>query len=749
MDRAIVYPAALPQDTDILNTNKFHMLGLAYAMHGILGTNTVVEGLACTPTSPTADLNVHVAVGSIYSVEPTDGTAYGSLGTDSASIVKQGISNSIVTLAITPPGTSGFSQVYLVEAIYNDVDAGSQVLSYFNAANPAAPYSGPANSGSSQFTTRTGVCTIALKAGVAATTGTQTTPSPDAGYTGLFAITVANGATQVTSGNIVQLSTAPFFPTLPAVPADVQNELWTYAVDTSAGGANVVTSSSTATSSAVLNFSGGVPSYVATGMKVFDLTTVGAITGGQTVLSKTGTSVTLTANVNATVNSGDTIAFSNNAIVASISPAPAALVPGLTCAIKMAGTNTGAATLNLNGLGAVNIHRATGANLVAGDLMTSMVADFVYDGAAFQVCNFNGGGSGTGATTVVSIPYAADTGTVNNIVASFSPAITSLAAGTTIEVKIANTNSSATKITVNSLSAVNVTDRYGNALLQGALNAGEVALMIYDGTEFQVVNNVIPTINTATTFYVNNSTGNDANNGLTTGTAWATLTHAVAAIATYTLNGFSVTLQLANTGIAYPAPPAFNAPSSGPFIIQGNAGSQGSYVVSGAGTANGGVIQIGGGNVTLIGLTLQNTGTQAHALLGFDCAIALQNVTMTSTAISNFGLATADFGCTITSLGGNIWAGSAAASMWANGGQFVIGANQVTSGTPTFTNGFAYAANLGVISLSVPGWTFSGSGSLGPRYSASTNAVIQTNGAGANYFPGTTPGSTATGGQYA
>jgi hypothetical protein len=72
---------------------------------------------------------------------------------------------------------------------------------------------------------------------------------------------------------------------------------------------NIVTTSSTATSSAILTF-GSVPDWMANDLNVSDSSTPGAITGGQTVSDFTTTTVTLTANVNAMVNSGDTIAFS-------------------------------------------------------------------------------------------------------------------------------------------------------------------------------------------------------------------------------------------------------------------------------------------------------------------------------------------------------------------------------------------------------------------------------------------------------
>jgi hypothetical protein len=72
---------------------------------------------------------------------------------------------------------------------------------------------------------------------------------------------------------------------------------------------NIVTTSSTATSSAILTFS-NVPDWMANDLNVSDSSTPGAITGGQTVSDFTTTTVTLSANINATVNSGDTIVFS-------------------------------------------------------------------------------------------------------------------------------------------------------------------------------------------------------------------------------------------------------------------------------------------------------------------------------------------------------------------------------------------------------------------------------------------------------
>src|SRR6185437_2130983 len=123
------------------------MVALAKLAEAVLGTSTIVDGLAVTPTTP-ASLNVILTAGQILQLENLEATTWSSVAADTAhSILKQGIALDPQTFGITPPGTVGFSQVFLLEVQYQDVDAGSLVLPYFNASNPASPFNGPANSG--------------------------------------------------------------------------------------------------------------------------------------------------------------------------------------------------------------------------------------------------------------------------------------------------------------------------------------------------------------------------------------------------------------------------------------------------------------------------------------------------------------------------------------------------------------------------------------------------------------------------
>ncbi|MDZ5633925.1 gp53-like domain-containing protein [Janthinobacterium sp. GMG1] len=213
MKRQIIYPGQIPLETDLLGTNKNTMIALAKLTAAIFGTATMVNGLACAPNSPAA-LNVVISPGEIYSMQNIDGTAYSSIAADTThTIMKQGISLDAVTLACAAPGTAGQSINYLIQAAYSEVDSGAVVLPYYNASNPSMAYSGPAGSGATNNTVRDGTVALSAKAGIAATTGTQSTPAADAGYVGLWVVTVANGQTSIAAGSIVQYVNAPFFGT--------------------------------------------------------------------------------------------------------------------------------------------------------------------------------------------------------------------------------------------------------------------------------------------------------------------------------------------------------------------------------------------------------------------------------------------------------------------------------------------------------------------------------------------------------
>ena len=220
MDRSIVYTGEIPRSYDFLFAQQAAMIALGRLASIVVGGGPAVSGLNCTATVP-ASLNVQVSPGQIYAQDEIDANGYGVMPANTATVLKQGLINVVTTLAIQPPSQSGYEQVYLVEAAYDDTDANPLVLPYYDAANPTLGFSGPNNSGQAQNTVRQGICTLQLKAGVPEsaptfdeTTGTSTggaqAPAVDPGYVGLWLITVTNGQTQITSADITPYPGAPF-----------------------------------------------------------------------------------------------------------------------------------------------------------------------------------------------------------------------------------------------------------------------------------------------------------------------------------------------------------------------------------------------------------------------------------------------------------------------------------------------------------------------------------------------------------
>ena len=123
MDRQIVYPGSIPLDTDLLSAQRNTMVALGYLAQMVLGTSSVVDGLACTATQP-ASMSVTVGPGSITQFSVIDATAYGSLPALSTNpLVKMGVNINSTSFALSAPTTSGQVISYLIEASLLEVDA--------------------------------------------------------------------------------------------------------------------------------------------------------------------------------------------------------------------------------------------------------------------------------------------------------------------------------------------------------------------------------------------------------------------------------------------------------------------------------------------------------------------------------------------------------------------------------------------------------------------------------------------------
>ncbi|WP_249659410.1 hypothetical protein [Lysinibacillus fusiformis] len=86
-------------------------------------------------------------------------------------------------------------------------------------------------------------------------------------------------------------------------------------------------------------------------------------------------------------------ATGTNTLVVTLSPAPATLTEGFTLRFKNTTANTGATTLNVNGLGAKPLRKNGGIALSAGNLKAGGVYTACYDGVAFILQGEGGGGN--------------------------------------------------------------------------------------------------------------------------------------------------------------------------------------------------------------------------------------------------------------------------------------------------------------------------------------------------------------------
>jgi hypothetical protein len=210
VDRQIVYPGAIPLDTDLLSTERNIMVALGYLAQATLGTSVVADGLACSATQPPS-MQVSVGSGCITQFGSVDALPFGSLPAEpTAPLLRMGTNLYATSFTLTAPTGSGEAINYLIEASLLETDATSIVLPYYNAANPSQPYSGPGGDGLPQTTQRLQQVQLQLKAGAAGVAGSQQTPPVDAGWAGLYAITVQTGQTFVTSADVLQLPSAPF-----------------------------------------------------------------------------------------------------------------------------------------------------------------------------------------------------------------------------------------------------------------------------------------------------------------------------------------------------------------------------------------------------------------------------------------------------------------------------------------------------------------------------------------------------------
>ena len=246
------------------------------------------------------------------------------------------------------------------------------------------------------------------------------------------------------------------------------------------------------------------------------------------------------------------------------------------------------------------------------------------------------------------------------------------------------------------------------------------------------------------TYYVRTD-GSDSNTGLanTAGGAFLTIQKAIDTIGSKVdLGGFNVTIQLA-TG-TYTGSIVVNAPwvGAGTVTLLGDTITPSNVLLS---CTNANCLMLANGATLYIGGVKIITSTAGSAIIVAYSAMLYVNGKIEFGACANVHFLVQFGGHVLITTPYTVSGGGYCHYDVEQGATLEIYNVTITvSGTPAFSY-FALANNMGIIQPF--GCTYSGS-ATGTRYLTQLNSLIQTGSGGANYFPGNSAGSTATGGQY-
>lgn len=255
----------------------------------------------------------------------------------------------------------------------------------------------------------------------------------------------------------------------------------------------------------------------------------------------------------------------------------------------------------------------------------------------------------------------------------------------------------------------------------------------------------------ARTYYVRTD-GSDSNNGLanTATGAFLTIQKAIDVVANgLDLGGFNVTIQVAAG--TYTGTVRVTAPwvGVGTVTLTGDTTTPTNVVIST--TTGGNVVSVSFGALTIGGFSITTTSPGSNALN------AVNFGTITVNGSMNYGAVTASH--LLADRQGSITHSSIAYTISGNAtvaharvqqsGAIILNASTATL-TASITVGNAFIVAITTGSVRASGWSavLGAFTVTGTRYNATLNGVIDTNGGGAGFFPGTVAGTTATGGQY-
>jgi hypothetical protein len=357
--------------------------------------------------------------------------------------------------------------------------------------------------------------------------------------------------------------------------------------------------------------------------------------------------------------------------------------------------------------------------------------------------------------------YADDTGTVNILGLNCVPAVPALQKGMVFITEAAATNTSATIANVNGLTApvVHASDR--TTLLPFDINKGQMIALAFDGANFQLVWSAnLPSggpsvgggaLQANYNIYVDGNIGSDTLYDGTTAAVDAphghgpfkTIQKGVDTASKLNANGYTITINVADYA-AY-APFGVTNVTNGGLVIKGDSANPAACVITTPTAAGVAVARGVGVGFLLDGFRLYNT-VGYGLLASAGGAITFQNIDF---SFCNAGHMYADSG-SLFCIGNYSISSNANYHIALQYGELILTPSQgntISIGTVAIGAAFVNATGVGFLRANTT-TRFSGGVAGGVKFVVAANAVIDTSGAGVNFFPGATAGYQISGGQY-
>lgn len=230
----------------------------------------------------------------------------------------------------------------------------------------------------------------------------------------------------------------------------------------------------------------GAPNANTTTKGIVELPTQAEV-DARTTTGGTGAGLAVTPDTLRSTKYSDYIADagSTDAYAITTVPATTAYAAGQEFTFKANTLNTGAATLNVNGLGAKTIKKNGGLNdLDTGDIIANQDVKVIYDGTNMQMVS----PPARQAVTQDGGPiFAADAGASDTYVITLAPAPLAYVTGMVVRFKANTINTGPATLNVNGLGAITIKKKFNVDLDTGDIKASQIVSVGYDGTNFQML----------------------------------------------------------------------------------------------------------------------------------------------------------------------------------------------------------------------------------------------------------------------